>query len=127
MLLSKSFELPVSHLSKHVTFNLHPPRSSYKVLFQGTELGDALKRISLTKAVPEGFERRECEHGIGGKISLLCYILEQDPIQEALEMKHQPTSFKLSLPSGSEIRMVRWASMTLKHCSRSCERGNPCH
>ncbi len=40
------------------------------------------------------------------------YIPEQDPIQDALETKHQPTSFKLSLPSESEMRMVRWASGT---------------
>ena len=30
-------------------------------------------------------------------------------------MTHQLTSFKLSLPSGSEMRMVRWASGTPKH------------
>ena len=30
-------------------------------------------------------------------------------------MKHQPTSFKLSLPSASEMRMVRWASGTPEH------------
>ncbi len=91
-------------------FDLHPPRSSYKVLFQGTELGEALKRMLLSKAVPEGLKSVECEHGVGGKNSPICYIQEQDPIQEALETKHQPMSFKLSLLSGSEIRTVRWAS-----------------
>ena len=30
-------------------------------------------------------------------------------------MKHQPKSFKLSLPSGSEMRMVRCASGTPEH------------
>ncbi len=30
-------------------------------------------------------------------------------------MKHQPMSFKLSLPSGSEMRMARWASGTPEH------------
>ncbi len=44
------------------------------------------------------------------------YIPGQDPIQEALETKHQPTSFKLSLPSGSEMRMVMWVSRTPEHC-----------
>ena len=69
----------------------------------------------LFKAVPEGLKSVECEHGVGGKNSPIRYIPEQDPIQEALETKHQPTSFKLSLPSGSEMRMVRWASGTPEH------------
>ena len=96
-------------------FNLRPPRSSYKALFQGTKLGEALKRLLLSKAVPEGLKSVECERGVGGKNSTIRYIPEQDPIQEALETKHQPTSFKLSLPSGSEMRMVRWASGTPEH------------
>ena len=111
----KSSYLHVSHPSKRVTFDLRPPRSSYKALFQGTKLGEALKRVSLSKAVPEGLKSVECERGIGGKNSPIRYIPEQDPIQEALETKHQPTSFKLSLPSGSEMRMVRWASGTPEH------------
>ena len=71
--------------------------------------------MSLSKAVPEGLKSVECERGIGGKNSPIRYIPEQDPIQEALETTHQPMSFKLSLPSGSEMRMVRWASGTPEH------------
>ena len=108
----KSANLHISHPSKHVTFDLCPPRSPYKALFQGTELGEALKRMLLSMAVPEGLKSVECKCGVRGTNSSIRYIPEQDPIQEALEMKHQPTSFKLSLPSGSEMRMVRWASGT---------------
>ncbi len=115
MSFPKSANLHVSHTSKHVTFDFCPPRSAYKALFQGTELGEALKRMSLSKAVPEGLKSVECEHCIVGKNSPICYIPEQDPIQEALETKHQPMSFKLSLPSGSEMMMVRWASGTPEH------------
>jgi hypothetical protein len=57
----------------------------------------------------------EHEHGIGGKNSPIHYIPEQDPIQEALETKHQPMSFKLTLPMGSEMRITRWASGTPEH------------
>ena len=71
--------------------------------------------MSLSKVVPEGLKSVKCEHGVGGKNSPIRYILEQDPIQEALETKHQPTSFKLTLPSGSEMRMTRWASGTSKY------------
>ncbi len=66
----------------------------------------------LSKAVLEGLKHTECECGIGDKNSPICYITEQDPIQEALETKHQPMSFKLRLPSVSEMRIMRWASVT---------------
>ena len=84
MSFPKSVYLQVSHPSKHVMFDLCPPRSSYKALFQGTELGEALKRMLLSKAVPEGLKSVECQRGIGGKNSPIRYIPEQDPIQEAL-------------------------------------------
>ncbi len=71
--------------------------------------------MSLSKAVSEGLKSVECERGVGGKNSPIGYIPEQDPIQEALETKHQLTSFKLSLPSRSEMKMVRWASGTPEH------------
>ena len=112
---SKSTELHASRPSKHVTFDLRPPKSFYKALFHGTELGETLRRMSLSKAVPEGLKSVECECGIGGKNSPIRYIPEQDPIQEALETKYPPTTFKLSLPSGSEMRIVRWASGTPEH------------
>ena len=64
----------------------------------------------LSKAVPEGLKDVECEHGLGRKHSPICYILEKDSIQEVLETKHQPTPLKLTLPSGSEMRKMKWAS-----------------
>ncbi len=85
MSFPKSADFHVSHPCKRVTFDLHPPRSSYKAPFQGTELGEALKRMLLSKAVPEGLKSVECELGIEGKNSLICYIPEQDPIQEGLK------------------------------------------
>jgi hypothetical protein len=112
MSLSKSSKLHVSPPSKRVTFDLSPPRSFFKSLFQGTELGKALKRMLLSKAVPEGLKSVECERGIGGKNSPIRYIPAKDPIQEVLETKLPPTSFKLTLPSGSKMRMTRWASGT---------------
>ena len=73
-----------------MTFDLCPPSSSYKALLQGTELGEALKRILLSKAVPKGLKSVEYEHGVGGKNYPIRYIQKQDPMQEALEMKHHP-------------------------------------
>ena len=51
-------------------------------------MGEVLKRMSLSKAVPEGLKSVECERGIVVKNSPNCYVLEQDPIQEALKTKH---------------------------------------
>ncbi len=48
--------------------------------------------MSFSKTVSEGLKSVECECGIGGKNSPIRYIPEQDPIQEALETKHQLTS-----------------------------------
>ena len=76
---------------------------------------EALERILLSKAVPEGLKHVECKRGVGSMNSPIRYIPEQDPIAEALETKHQPKSFKLSLPSGSEMRLIRWASGTPEH------------
>ena len=58
----------------------------------------------LSKAVPEGLKHIECEHGIGGKNSPICYVPKQDPIQDALETKKKSNHFKLTLPkTRSEI------------------------
>ena len=70
----KSADLHVRRPSKRVMFDLRPPRSSYKALFQGTKLGEALKRMSLSKAVPDRLKNGECEHDIGGKNSPIHYI-----------------------------------------------------
>ena len=71
------------------------------------------KKMSFAKAVPEELKYIKCKHGIGVKNSIICYIPEQDPIQEALETKTKTTYFKLTLPgTGSEMRMARWASGT---------------
>ena len=106
MSLSKSSDLDISHKSKHVRFDLCPPKSFYKALFQGAELGEVLKRMILSKAVSERLKHVECKGGIGGKNLPIGYITEEDPIM-TLETKHQPIYFKLSLSSGSEMGMMR--------------------
>ena len=56
----------------------------------------------LSTAEPEGLKSVEYEHGVGGKNSPICYIPEQDPIQEALETKLLPHSLSSALPQ--EVR-----------------------
>ena len=48
------------------------------------------------KAVPKGLMWIECECGVGGKNSLICYIPEQDPVQDTLEKSKKTTHFKLN-------------------------------
>ena len=70
----------------------------------------------LFKAIPEGLKHIECEHDLGGKNSPICYVPEQEPTQDALDIKKKFNHFKLMLPeNGSEMRVAIWASETPKH------------
>ena len=59
-------------------------------------MGETLQKIFLCKAVPDGLKPINYEQGIEDKNSPICYILEQDPILDALEAKHQSAYFKLT-------------------------------
>jgi hypothetical protein len=66
--------------------------------------------MSSMKAFPKWLKWIECEHGIRGKNSPVCYIPEQDPVQDALEKNKQTTYFKLTLPNmGNELKVAVWA------------------
>jgi hypothetical protein len=43
--------------------------------------------MSFTKPVLKGLKLSECKQGVMGKNSPIHYILEKDPVQEALEKK----------------------------------------
>ena len=90
-----------------------PPKSSFKRLFQGTNLGEALLKMSSAKSNPEGLKVVECERGVGGKNAPILYIPEQDPVQDALDKTKKTTYFKLTLPNtGNELTVAIWASGT---------------
>ena len=55
------------------------------------------------------------EHGVGDKTSPIGYIPKQDPIQDVLESKTQSAPLKFTLPNGSEMKKMRWASGTPEH------------
>jgi len=74
-----------------------------------------LQTTSFAKSVPEGLKLSECEQGIEGKNSPICYIPKKDPVQEALEKNKKMNYFKLMLPHmGSELKVTLWASETPK-------------
>jgi hypothetical protein len=63
--------------------------------------------------VPEGLKFSECEHGIGGKNSPICYIHKKDPSKEALEKNKNSKYFPLTLPHmGSKFKVTLWVSGT---------------
>ncbi len=54
--------------------------------------------MASARAFPEGLKWIECKQGVGGKKSPICYIPEQDPVQDALKSK-KTTYVKLTLPN----------------------------
>jgi len=69
--------------------------------------------MSFAKSVPEELKLSECKWGVRGKNSPISYILEKDPVQEALEKNKKTNYFKLMLPhTGSKLKIVLWASGT---------------
>jgi hypothetical protein len=66
--------------------------------------------MSSMKAFPKGLKWIECKRGIRGKNSPVCYIPQQDPVQDALEKNKKTTYFKLTLPiMGNELKVAVWA------------------
>ena len=69
--------------------------------------------MSAAKLIPKELKMVECEGGVGGKNSPICYIPEQDPIQDALEKSKKTTYFKLTLPNmGNKCKVAIWVSRT---------------
>ena len=96
-------------------FFLMFPKSSYKKIFIGSELGEALQRMSSTKLIPKGLKLEECKHDMGGKNSPICYIPKKDPIQDAPEKSKKTTYFKLTLSNTRDKLMVAiWTTGTPK-------------
>ena len=64
-----------------------PPRSSFKKLFIGTDLGEALLiGMSDNKALPKGLRDEEVERGEIRR-PLIPYIPPEDPILESVKKK----------------------------------------
>ncbi len=63
--------------------------------------------MSSEKIAPMGLKHQECEHGRSGEKAPIRYMPEQDPVQEALELK--PESMKCTFTNGSETRVTVWS------------------
>ena len=83
---------------------------SSEELFQGpihgTPLGTALKRITHSKAAPDGLK------------SPILYIQEKDELQEAVDAT--ANTIKLTLPDKLELQVSMWSCSTVLLSSSSC-------
>ena len=57
------------------------PKSFFKALI-GTHLGAALRRMSHSKAVPDGLKPQECKRNVAHSKPPIPYIPEKDVMQE---------------------------------------------
>jgi len=90
--------------------NSEAPKSFFNALFIETPLGTALKRMTLSKAVPDGLKPQECKQGSGHAKLPIPYIPEKDELQEAVEAT--ANTIKLTLPDKVELRVSVWSHGT---------------
>ena len=79
-----------------------PPRSTFKKLFIGTDLGKALLKMSENKALPKGLKDKEVERGKVRRPPIP-YIPTEDPVQETVEKISGTKNFKVTLPDGTVV------------------------
>eukprot|EP00804_Cyclotella_cryptica_P021700 CCRYP_012865-RA/>CCRYP_012865-RA protein AED:0.10 eAED:0.80 QI:0/0/0/1/1/1/3/0/405 len=63
--------------------------------------------MSTEKIAPIGLKNQECERGRGDEKAPIHYVLDRDPVQEALDLK--PETLKCTLANGSETRVMVWS------------------
>ena len=73
-------------------------------------MGETLKKMTLSKAVPKGLKPQECERGSGRNKPPIPYIPEKDELQEAV--KSGTSTIKLTLPGKVELWVSIWTSST---------------
>ncbi len=86
-----------------------PPRSSFKKLIILTpRLVQALRTISIAKAVPEGIKDRECKRFALQESPPVPYVPEKDPIQESVSLLKGDQSLKTTIGADAELRLPIW-------------------
>lgn len=100
-----------SSLTPHQKFLESPPKSFFKSLLLGTSLGQALQKMSASKAVPEGLKSQECEKGNCKKRPPIPYVPVVDEVQEAVKTGKE-YSYKIKLPDKTEFSVPIWDTGT---------------
>ena len=92
-------------------FVVSPPKSFFKSLFLGTNLGRDLQRMSASKAVPKGLKNQKCKKGNHKKQPPIPYVPVVDEVQEAVN-KGKEYSYKIKLPNKTEFSVPIWDTGT---------------
>ena len=109
-----------AYTTPQARFLSNPPKSPFKELFIGTELGRTLENMSNAKFAPDGLKQSECERNINYRPPIP-YIPEKDAVSEALNEKS--STIKVKLQDGMEQHLSIWTGGTpeefLNHVGRA--------
>ena len=85
----------------------------FKALFINTCHGASLRRMSHSKAIPDGLKLQECQRNASWSKPSIQHIPEKDVIQEALDGRTD--TMKLTLPYKAELHVQVWLKGTPEH------------
>jgi hypothetical protein len=96
-------------------FLSNPPLSSFKELLILTpQLVQALRTMSIAKAVPGGIKDRECKRFALQEHPPVPYVQEKDSVQETVSLLKSDQSLKTTIGADAELCLPIW------HCG-TCE------
>jgi hypothetical protein len=90
------------------------PNIFFKAFYKGTYVGKALRKMSNSKAVPDGLNSQECERNTRWSKLSIPYIPKRDVVQESFAIDHTTSMMKLTLAGKLELRVLVWAHVTPK-------------
>ena len=93
----------------HQRFLRTPPKSFFKKLFFGTELGRSLEKMSQAKLIPDGLKTSECERNLNYRPPIP-YVPDKDIVQDSVAAKHPAD--KVKLPGNLEWAVPVWTTGT---------------
>ncbi len=93
----------------HQQFLLMLPKSFFKKLFLGTELGRNLEKMSQAKVIPDGLKTSECERNLNF-CPPISYVPDKDIVQDSAAAKHP--AVKIKLPGNLEWAVPIWMTCT---------------
>jgi hypothetical protein len=86
-----------------------PPHSSYKErIILTSQLVQALRTMSIVKAVPKGIKERGCKRFALQECPPVIYVPEKDPVQETVSLLKSGQSLKTTIGADAELCLPNW-------------------
>ncbi len=101
----------LSFSTQYQKFVEGPSKNFFKSMLLGTKLGQALRIMSTSRAVPEGLKNHECKKGNRKKPPPIPYVPLVDEVQEAIA-KGKEYSNKVKLPNKTKFSVPIWDTGT---------------